>query len=378
MYYEFQIGNLFLILGVIAVCKWLSDKMLTLQITPAKVDLTIASVLFGMLLFLHAEVVTFKSFHVGAFSFDWTFLNMQIILFIYLAVTVSSRIGMAFLTGTLILFYWERGFFHYWQAWLTFCVVLGISLAMCHYAAAVLRHFWRSYLVSVLLCFTIWATTALTITRDSVGDWVINFGLFSLQFIIVNAFNIRLQRDYNREMMLTKQANYDELTGLKNFRAFRADLNQRYTDFRQRNSRFVLVTMDIDHFKVVNDTYGHLIGNDVLRQTAEVLRQVVQLEPACNGAYRTGGEEFSLLLTQRDDIWLQNLCRHLQDLIRQQRCQTAQGTVRWTMSLGCDVILAGDSGYMEVYRRADKSLYASKENGRDQTTICGTRLAVHA
>lgn len=374
MYYEFQFGNLLLILGVMAVCKWLSDKMLALEISQPKVDFTIATVVFGILLFLHTEVVTFKNFQLGTISFDWTFLNMQIVLFIYLAVTVSSRIGMAFLTGTLLLFYWERGFFHYWQAWLTFLIVLSISLALCYYAEAVLRHFWRSYVVSLALAAAIWATTALTITHDTLNDWLINFGLFSVQFIVVNAFNIRLRRDYNREMMLTRQANYDELTGLKNFRAFRTDLNQRYTDFRQRNSRFVLVAMDIDHFKTINDTYGHPVGNDVLRQTAQVLRQLVQEEVACNGAYRTGGEEFSLLVTQRDPAWLRQFCRHLQALIQQQTYTTPQGAVHWTMSLGCDVISGDDSGYMEIYRRADKSLYASKKNGRNRTTICGNQL----
>lgn len=374
MYYEFQIGNLFLILGVIAICKWLEDKMLASQISQLKVDITIASFVSAMMFFLHTEVVTFKNFQLGTISFDWIFLNVQIILFIYLAVTVSSRTGMVFLTGILLLFYWERGFFHFWQAWFTFFVVLGIALVLCRYAEVVLRHFWYSYFVSLGLCLVVWATTALTITQDHLADWLINFVLFSVQFIMVNAFNIRLRRDYNREMMLSEQATHDDLTGLKNFRAFRVDLNQRYTDFRQRDSRFVLITMDIDHFKAINDTYGHLVGNDVLQQTAQVLRQLVQEETACNGAYRTGGEEFSLLLTQRDSAWLRHMCRHIQMLIRQQQYQTAQGPVQWTMSLGCDVISTDDSGYMEIYRRADKSLYLSKENGRDQATICGKHL----
>lgn len=378
MYYEFEIGNLFLIMGVIAVCKWLEDRLNTIRLTSVMVDTTIATILFGMLVFLHTEVVTFKNYSAGAVSFDWVFLNIQIILYVYLAVTVSSRIGMAFLTGTLILFYWERGFFSDWRAWLTFIFVLVGSLLICRYAEWLLRQFWRIWLATLIVSAAVWYTVATTMVNDTFADWAINFLMFNIQFLIVNAFNIRLRRDYNREMMLANQVSHDELTGLKNFRAFSTELNAFYTAFQEQSQSFVLITMDIDHFKHINDTFGHLVGNDVLQQTARVLTRLIDQEGAPNQAYRTGGEEFSLLMPvkNRDEAWLKDFCQRIQQTIRQQQMIVNQQAVQWTVSIGCDDVIQDDDSYLEVYRRADKDLYHSKENGRNMITIRGESVQV--
>lgn len=371
MYYEFEVSNLFVILGVIAICKWLGDKMNAMKFSWAQVDLTIATLLFAILLFLHTEVVSFRTHTVGSFSFDWVFLNVQLILFIYMTVTVNSKIGMVFAVSTVLLFYWERGFFDHWYGWLTCLAVAGGAVLMCAHGEQLLHHFWWVYLAALALSCLVWLTTSLTITNDSFSDWAINFVMFNIQFVVVNAFNFRLRRDYTREMMLTRQVNHDELTGLRNFRAFSNDLNGYYDAFQESQRAFSLITMDIDHFKHINDTYGHLVGNDVLAQTARTLKQM--MKSVGGRAYRTGGEEFSLLmpLHDHDDAWVKAFCQRIQTAIREQTMVVDGQRLTWTMSIGCDLVSLEDSGYLEIYRRADKDLYHSKESGRNVITIQG-------
>jgi diguanylate cyclase (GGDEF)-like protein len=346
------------------------------QVPQTRIDITVASVITAALLFLHTEVVSFRSFSEGTVAFDWIFLNVQIVLFILMAVTVTSRVGMTFLTVLLTAFYWERGFFNYTWGWVTFFLLLIISLTMCHFGNELLQHFWQIFPIAAVMCILVWTTVALTIKHYTTMDWVENSFWFFVQLIIANAYHLRLRRDYKREVQLSEQANHDELTGLKNFRAFEADLHEMYDKYEHDNNDFVLVTMDIDHFKSINDTYGHLVGNDILRQTADVLTRIMVQDGQDDHAYRTGGEEFSLLLHhhyQTQDE-LDQFCVQVQNAIRQQVKVVNGAPVHWTMSFGVNYVDADDSGYLEVYRRADKDLYQSKQDGRDQVTIHGRVL----
>ncbi|WP_164848074.1 GGDEF domain-containing protein [Lacticaseibacillus hulanensis] len=346
------------------------------KVARSKIDFVIASVVFAILVFQHTEVVTFKGYSLGGISFDWIFLNAQIILAIFMAVTVPSKVGMAFITGTVALFYWERGFFQLWQGWLTFAIVLALALAMNKYSDALMTHFWLTFPFALVICVSIWYTIGLTSQAETPFDWLINLVSFLIQMVLVNSFNIRLRRDYSREMMLTKQATHDGLTTLRNFRAFSADLQAMYAQLEESSAQFVLVTMDVDHFKRINDTYGHLVGNDILKQTAKELRQLMHDQNNGSRAYRTGGEEFSLLIpmADHDDEYIQHLCQQIQATIRQQVKKVDGNSIKWTVSIGCNYVDQDDSGYLEVYRRADKDLYNSKENGRDAITIHGQLL----
>lgn len=376
MYYEFQFGNLFLILGVIALSKWLEDKLISQHTRQWLTDTVLASFLFAMLLFLHTEVVTFKNIGSGAYSFDWTFLNIQLVLYIFMAVTVRSGVGRGFLIGVGLLFYWERGFFAYWYSWPTLIAALAIAMVISHFGEQLLKHVWQIYLSAVVMCIPVWIAVGTATDGDQLGDWAVNFAIFSGQFILVNAFNVRLRRDYNRELMLTKQANFDDLTGIKNFRAFNNDLSQQYDEFKETQNQFILVMMDIDHFKAINDTYGHLVGNSVLKQTATALNELAKEADPDAYAYRVGGEEFGILLPVKpgDELWTRRLCQQIQTKIRQQRLMLPKTTINWTISIGCDYSSLKDEGCLEIYRRADKNLYHSKENGRDAITIQGTMM----
>ncbi|MCB1759021.1 MAG: diguanylate cyclase [Gammaproteobacteria bacterium] len=164
-----------------------------------------------------------------------------------------------------------------------------------------------------------------------------------------------------------KQASTDALTGLLNRAAF-FDLLERTDEGSDPLTKpYCLVMIDIDHFKRVNDTFGHLVGDKVIRFVAESLRQSIKGKDA---AARYGGEEYSVLLP---DTALNNAIT-LFNRIREQIANTNLVRTGSRETLGQVTISAGvaqkraNESRMDLLARADRALYLSKKNGRNRVT----------
>lgn len=172
---------------------------------------------------------------------------------------------------------------------------------------------------------------------------------------------LRHERDIAmaREEELSRLAETDGLTGLANRRAFDAKL------VRMRAGALMIV--DLDHFKQVNDRYGHQIGDNVLRQVGASLR-VMEDEPWCHRAYRLGGEEFALFADARDP----GEAMIIADRVRNGLAIDILGAVPEleapvTASIGI-AMLTGENA-MIAYRAADAALYLAKSSGRNRAEI---------
>jgi diguanylate cyclase len=170
----------------------------------------------------------------------------------------------------------------------------------------------------------------------------------------------------------------DGLTGLANRRAFdqRLAVCLATADATQVSDSAppCLLLSDIDHFKRINDRYGHAFGDQVLQAVAQVLQRHV---PAAGLAARIGGEEFALLLPAAPLEVAQDLAERLRATIaasrirRQGDGEGGEGGERVTLSLGVAPYRHGDSARAFV-DRADRALYASKSAGRDRVTVLTT------
>ncbi|PIC85838.1 GGDEF domain-containing protein [Sporosarcina sp. P20a] len=160
---------------------------------------------------------------------------------------------------------------------------------------------------------------------------------------------------------LQELATRDELTGLYNRRLFRRSLDaaiDRATLFKTRS--FSLLLFDIDHFKTVNDTYGHQVGDDVLRELARKLEHKVYSPDL---VARIGGEEFAVLF---DDPDHQKNCVRAEEL----RCHIEKSewnSIAITVSMGITSFQEGDQS-RHIYGRADEAQYTSKRHGRNCLT----------
>lgn len=127
-----------------------------------------------------------------------------------------------------------------------------------------------------------------------------------------------------------------------------------------------LVIFDIDHFKQVNDTYGHAAGDDVIRKTSEILRKTARATDHCG---RYGGEEFTVLLPNTTVDQARYFAERLRKRIEAEVVSTDAGEIKYTISLGVCAFDKRFQTHAEWLEHADKALYQSKEQGRNKTTV---------
>lgn len=161
---------------------------------------------------------------------------------------------------------------------------------------------------------------------------------------------------------LARLASTDNLTGLANRSYMSEILQKEFSRYIRYNQLFGIIMLDIDHFKDVNDNYGHDVGDKVLIELSHQLEQAIR-----NSDYtsRWGGEEFLICCTTINPDDLQTIA----ETIRQKICDTDFNiTEGITASLGC-AIIQPDEIIKELIKRADIALYAAKHNGRNQIVI---------
>lgn len=160
----------------------------------------------------------------------------------------------------------------------------------------------------------------------------------------------------------------DPLTGILNRRAL-FDLLKREMDREQRHPHgLAVILFDIDHFKEVNDRYGHAAGDIVLRHVAEVAGAAVRGTDAIG---RYGGEEFVLVAPETDLASALQLAERMREALRSARIAVEDKDLRVTASFGIAMLHPGDRQPEQILRRADQALYAAKAAGRDRVAAGG-------
>ena len=159
----------------------------------------------------------------------------------------------------------------------------------------------------------------------------------------------------------------DGLTGLYVSRYLRHRLKEELRTAQRYNRQLSVVMVDIDHFKKVNDTYGHQAGDEVLRVVARCLLDTVR--EGIDIAARYGGEEFALFLPETSVEGAGALAERLRRLIEKQRVEVGGEVIRVTTS--CGVATSPDHGTLPevLVERADQALYRAKEGGRNRVEV---------
>lgn len=166
---------------------------------------------------------------------------------------------------------------------------------------------------------------------------------------------------------LERLSRTDRLTQLYNRGYWEECLVREFKRWQRNPSlQSTLVMFDIDHFKRVNDTYGHQAGDEVIRVTASALRQQLR-ETDIGGRY--GGEEFTAILVGADAEGAMIFAERLRADIEKKTVLHEGVEIRYTISLGVAPVVHGVEDTKAWIERADKSLYRSKEGGRNQVTL---------
>ncbi len=157
--------------------------------------------------------------------------------------------------------------------------------------------------------------------------------------------------------VLDRLANVDELSGIANRRQFFTNASKLFEQAKSSNTPLFLLIIDIDHFKTINDTYGHSIGDSVIK---EFVNHVKKSLTAYSCFARFGGDEFVLIMTSINQDYARNQIEKLRSDIEQIRMIKNQN-IRFTISIGMSRLQPADRDIDELLARADINLYEAKK-----------------
>jgi diguanylate cyclase (GGDEF)-like protein len=178
-------------------------------------------------------------------------------------------------------------------------------------------------------------------------------------------------RQFNDDIEeLRKLAATDPLTNLMNRRAFLDSANDAMNYYKRYRRSLSALMIDIDHFKKINDTYGHAAGDEVIKRVAEVIGECIR---STDKVARLGGEEFVVLLREADLDASNFLAERIRAAVATGATLHHDAAITATVSVGVTLVAASDRDVQDLIERADQALYLAKNNGRN----CVRHMLVH-
>lgn len=189
----------------------------------------------------------------------------------------------------------------------------------------------------------------------------------SVTFYFMVVISLVMNRLTSANSNLRSLAEKDELTGLSNRRKVLADADYIFTDSIKKRSPCVFAIVDLDHFKKINDTYGHEAGDLVLAQVATMMRSAIRPQDEIG---RYGGEEFIVIMRNTNLKQAEIVVEHIRQSVEDMFIETEQGIIiPVTISAGLASSTSDITRYEEVLSQADKGLYVAKRNGRNRIFV---------
>jgi diguanylate cyclase (GGDEF)-like protein len=262
------------------------------------------------------------------------------------------------------------------HAWLTRPVAIATAVA-CAVLFAVLNAGIVAFAVHLAdpeasLAKALWdrESLLLDLTETCVGILVaVTCALSFLLLLVALPPVILLQRSLMHQQ-LAAAARTDPKTGLLNATAWQREADAEVTRALRSGAPLSLLLVDVDHFKQVNDSHGHLIGDDVLRALATELRQQVRESDVVG---RFGGEEFTVLLPRTDGDGACRIAERLRTSAGQLSVAAEDVMIRVTVSIGVAILGQHGNDLFELLAAADLALYRAKDAGRNQVRLYAPR-----
>lgn len=246
-----------------------------------------------------------------------------------------------------------------------FTVGMSVAAVSCYSAY---RHMTLVSIALVLLPCSVWLLFQPSTLQAGMAISALMFASF-----VVNATRkmsdaleqaFRLTREMERAHSISNYAaQTDDLTGLKNRRAFFEGAQELFNQCRRSHRPLCALMLDMDHFKQINDTFGHQAGDRVLQQMGGVIAASFR---AFDLHGRMGGEEFAVLLPDTKPEVATAIAEQLVQVIASMKCEPVH---RMTASVGIAFIEAADKDLYHLMNRADEALYRAKALGRNQVAI---------
>ncbi|WP_353424969.1 GGDEF domain-containing protein [Paucilactobacillus suebicus] len=310
-------------------------------------------------------------------GFHWTYLNVIIVALFNLMIRVKTWWQIVISVLLTIIWASSSGSSVISGAFIAKVLLLLVVEILVYVLAANIERNTLSYFISftVTACSILAVATSMYHGQDNLS-WLRQIFALLLLELAVYGYTKILRHQNMMFLKFKHQAEYDDLTGVHSFGVFNHDLGKLFKDFKEHDTLYAMYALDVDRFKSINDTYGHVAGNEVLKTIAHQIDVLVsQLEYRAK-LYRTGGEEFTIILfdIKQNDLRAEEISREISVAVSRLRFNFDDHEVKVTVSIGEERASEDDSNYLDIYKRADQFLYASKHSGRDAITIRGRTL----
>ncbi|GAB5056072.1 GGDEF domain-containing protein [Companilactobacillus alimentarius] len=301
---------------------------------------------------------------------SWIYINFQIVSVIFYTVILSVHFQYHIFGPIILAFMLFNSAIYSWQSW-----CLAIILIIFYYSLNYIKThtkekfpFFHYMLLSIILGSAYWYFTALkfSISNDILIKeiiYLIIMELFTFGYIAI------LYTDIESRTALFKEATHDKLTETYNYDAFDIDFRSLFKNTAVTNVKSTMMMFDIDHFKNINDTYGHLTGDKVLRSVVKIVQNIIQNTDPNIKLYRTGGEEFNIIFPNYSVQSTQEIVEQIFQAVNHSRIPIDGHLINVTISVGVSEINESDVSVNDFYSRVDRALYHSKRNGRKEITV---------
>jgi len=315
------------------------------------------------------------------YKMDWVFQKLSISyvayeytipIFIYYFGILKEKIYLIGLVPVILLTFFALINKFEWEAML---FIIGLNYIILIVTGLLKKRFYGQpnhtafYLFSIFVTVVSPMLNALLFYRREISVWdVVSLGIGSVGIVSLWKYYLQNQKNF-LEKINTKiiERNYDELTKVKNFHRLNEDISK--LAFPEKD-QLVVVMMDLDHFKRINDHHGHQIGNQALSFFSEKLMTFLYQKSPSHlvEVYRYGGEEFLVLFKENTSDAVKKIIEefHLFLSNEQLKLETAQLTLYFSAGIS---EAASALDISETFYQADQALYEAKRKGRNRTII---------
>lgn len=322
-------------------------------------------VIYIMSLLFYMEITATNVQH------SWIYINFELISVIFYTVILSANKHYYYYFFPLILlaFMVLNSALTSWESW-----CLSFDLIIFYQALNYIKNhtknkfpFFKYLIASVIFGSLYWFFTKIKFNISNPMFIHQLTSLFVMELFTIGYIAI-LFSDLESRASLFRDATHDRLTHAFNYDAFDIDLRAIFKEDNQPDAKFTMMMFDIDHFKNINDTYGHLAGDTVLKEVVQIVQKVLKQSDPKIKLYRTGGEEFNVIFPNYKVEETTDIVNKIFSAINSTTIHLKENDINITASFGVSEISPHDVSITDFYSRVDKALYHSKQNGRNKIT----------
>ncbi|MGA3271563.1 GGDEF domain-containing protein [Lactiplantibacillus pentosus] len=302
---------------------------------------------------------------------SWEFVNFRLIAVIFCAFFLNIRMPYYTLLPVVIVYMVFDQSIFFWESWSYAAVFVGFFWSLNYLRLWVQKHAhsWVYYYGTVgFFGGVLWGLIKVKYSL-SWENTLQEYGYLLIFAGLLYAYVNMLTQDSEIKLRLAQFASHDALTQTENFAAYTEHIKYLFDDSTANNLNLSMMMFDIDHFKHVNDTYGHLAGDRVLQEVSETVQTVLSENDPKVKLYRTGGEEFNVLFPGYDLVSTRAIVRQIFAAVNHLVVKYGDQEIAVSISVGVSTLHQADDSPVDFYNRVDQNLYFSKRHGRMRVTV---------